>query len=82
MLKRQRPLNRRSVGTVLLCVSSDSLDGTSIWLGLFLLGFVAHQLFVTTFFAQQNNAALADEAEEYFVTAEITEVPYVAPGAP
>lgn len=55
---------------------------TSIWLGLFLLGFVAHQLFVTTFFAQQNNAALADEAEEYFVTAEITEVPYVAPGAP
>jgi sortase A len=55
---------------------------TSIWLGLFLLGFVAHQLFVTTFFAQQNNAVLEVEAEEYFVTAEITEVPYVAPGAP
>lgn len=55
---------------------------TSIWLGLFLLGFVAHQLFVTTFFAQQNNAALEVEAKEYFESAEITEVAYVAPGAP
>lgn len=55
---------------------------TSVWLGLFLLGFVAHQLFVTTFFAQQNNAVLEVEAEEYFVTAEITEVPYVAPNTP
>ena len=55
---------------------------TSIWLGLFLLGFVAHQLFVTTFFAQQNNAALEVQAEEYFEEAEITEVPYATPGAP
>jgi LPXTG-site transpeptidase (sortase) family protein len=55
---------------------------TSVWLGLFLLGFVAHQLFVTTFLAQQNNAVLETEAEEYFVSAEITEVPYVAPDTP
>jgi len=55
---------------------------TSIWLGLFLLGFVAHQLFVTTFFAQQNNAVLEAQAEEYFEEAVITEVAYVAPGAP
>jgi len=39
---------------------------SSIWLGLFLLGFVAHQLFATTFFAQQNNAVLEAEAVEYF----------------
>jgi sortase A len=55
---------------------------TSVWLGLFLLGFVAHQLFVTTFLAQQNNAVLETEAEEYFVSAEITEVPYIAPSTP
>lgn len=53
---------------------------TSVWLGLFLLGFVAHQLFVTTFFAQQNNSVLEAEAEEYFSSAEIEEVPYVASG--
>ncbi len=55
------------------------LGWASIWLGLFLLGFVAHQLFVTTFFAQQNNVALIQEAETSFATVEITEIPYVAP---
>ena len=50
---------------------------TSVWLGLFLLGFVAHQLFVTTFFAQQNNSVLEAEAEDYFGSADIEEVPYV-----
>lgn len=55
---------------------------TSIWVGLFLLGFVAHQLFVTTFFAQQNNAVLEIEAEAHFLEAEITEVPYTPPGPP
>jgi sortase A len=50
---------------------------TSVWLGLFLLGFVAHQLFVTTFFAQQNNSVLEAEAEEYFSTTDIEEVPYI-----
>lgn len=49
---------------------------TSIGLGLFLLGFVGHQLFVTTWFAQQANQDLAAEAEVYFAEAEITEVPY------
>jgi len=51
-------------------------------LGLFLLGFVAHQLFVTTWFAQQNNTELAAEATSYFETAETTVVEYIAPGAP
>lgn len=51
---------------------------TSIWLGLFLLGFVAQQLFVTTYFAQQNNTVRIEEAVVGFETAEITEVPYYA----
>jgi sortase A len=55
---------------------------TSIWVGLFLLGFVAHQLFVTTYLAQQNNERLEAEVEKYFDTVEYTEVPYIAPGAP
>ena len=55
---------------------------TSIGLGLFLLGFVVHQLFITTWFAQQNNESLKVEAVEYFEEVTITEVEYVAPGAP
>jgi len=49
----------------------------SIGLGLFLLGFVLHQLFVTTFFAQQNNETLKVEVTEYFEEAAVTEVEYV-----
>lgn len=49
----------------------------SVGLGLFLLGFVVHQLFVTTFFAQQNNETLKVEAVQYFEEAAVTEVEYV-----
>ena len=52
---------------------------TSIVAGLLILGFVVQQLFVTTWFAQQHQDALAKEANEYFVEAEITEAEYVAP---
>ncbi|MGI9584419.1 MAG: class E sortase [Acidimicrobiia bacterium] len=52
---------------------------TSIGLGLFLLGFVVHQLYVTTWFAQQNNDTLETEAVEHFETATITEVEYIDP---
>jgi sortase A len=60
---------------------------TSIGLGLFILGFVAQQLFVTTYFAQQANNELTEQAVAGFGEAEITEVPYipptfVEPGAP
>jgi sortase A len=50
---------------------------TSIGFGLFLLGFIVHQLFITTWFAQQTNKELTAEAQAYFAAAEITEVPYV-----
>jgi sortase A len=53
-----------------------------IGLGMFLLGFVAHQLFVTTWLAQQNNVALAEDASDYFATANVTEVAYVEPEPP
>lgn len=55
---------------------------TFIGLGLFLLGFVAHQLFFTTWLAQQNNNELTAEAEAYFETAEVATVVYVEPGPP
>jgi sortase A len=55
---------------------------TSIGLGLFLVGFVLHQLFFTTYLAQQNNETLKVEAAEYFEAVTITEVPYISPGAP
>jgi sortase A len=50
---------------------------TSIGLGLFVLGFVGQQLFVTTYFAQQANVGLTADAQTYFEEVEITEVPYV-----
>lgn len=52
---------------------------TSIVIGVLILGFVVQQLFVTTWFAQQHQTALAEEAEEHFATAEISEVDYVPP---
>ena len=52
---------------------------TSIVLGMLVLGFVAQQLFVTTWFAQQNQVALSSEIENRFASAEISEVEYTAP---
>ncbi|MEA2024175.1 MAG: sortase [Actinomycetota bacterium] len=52
---------------------------TSIVVGVLILGFVAQQLFVTTWFAQQQQTALTEDVQEHFVTAEITEVEYVPP---
>lgn len=49
---------------------------TCIGLGLFLLGFVAHQLFFTTWLAQQNNTELAVAARSYFDATEAQAVPY------
>jgi sortase A len=54
---------------------------TSIVAGVLILGFVAQQLFVTTWFAQQNQDALVAEAEAHFADANITEVEYVSPSS-
>ena len=56
-----------------------TIGWTSVGLGLFLLGFVVHQLFITTYFAQQNNETLKVEAGQYFEGVTISEVEYVAP---
>lgn len=55
---------------------------TSITLGLLILGFVAHQLWVTTWFAEQHQGTLSKEREEYFEDAEVSEVEFTGPGAP
>ena len=47
---------------------------TLIYLGVFTLGFVGHQLFVTSWFAQQNQPELAAERVEQWKSTEITEV--------
>ncbi len=72
---------RRSVGSVIRRVVRG-IGWTFIGFGLFLLGFVAHQLFFTTWLAQQNNSELATEAVAYFADAEVATVTYVEPGAP
>ena len=67
---------------------------TFIYLGVLILGFVVHQLFVTDFFADRAQTALASEFEERIVaedptfavvdssTGEIVEVPEAAGGGP
>jgi sortase A len=70
------PTPKRSVFTRIV----RAVGWTSIGLGLFLLGFLFHQLFVTTFFAQRANVALEAEAVEYFEETEVIQVPYVPTG--
>ncbi len=48
-----------------------------IWLGALTLGFVAHQLWVTTWLAELNQGALDVEREAHFATAVISEVEYI-----
>jgi sortase A len=47
--------------------------------GLFLVGFVIHALFITTYFSQQNQTALGEERLENFRTAVIEEVEWTPP---
>jgi sortase A len=54
---------------------------TFIWLGLLTLGFVAHQLWITTFFAEQNQEALGEERIEYYAEAEIQQVALAPDGS-
>ena len=73
-----RPTPRRGLGARVV----RGIGWTSIGLGLFLLGFLVHQLFVTTYFAQRQNVGLQVEAAEYFESAEITQVEYPPPETP
>jgi sortase A len=51
---------------------------TFIYLGVLTLGFVVHQLFITTWFAQQQQSELAAERVEQWEETEISEVVVVA----
>lgn len=53
---------------------------TLIWLGALTLGFVAHQLWITSFFAERQQGQLAEQRIENFAATEITEQPYVPIG--
>lgn len=58
-----------------------NLGWTFIYLGVLTLGFVVHQLFVTTWFAEQQQSELAVERLEQWESTEISEV-VVVPAAP
>jgi len=75
--QRAEPQQPRGISVVMRAVRI--VGWTSIGLGLFILGFVAQQLFVTTYFAQQANNELTAEAEVRFDDVEVAEVEYVAP---
>jgi sortase A len=47
---------------------------TLVWLGVLTLGFVAHQLWITSWFAQQNQQELAQERVAQWAETSITEV--------
>ncbi len=51
-----------------------SAGWTLIYLGVLTLGFVVHQLYITTWFAQQNQPELAAERVEQWAATEISEV--------
>jgi sortase A len=72
----ERPASR-SIGILTRVVRV--VGWTSVVLGVLILGFVVQQLFVTTWFAQQHQTALAEEAEQHFITAEISETEYIPP---
>jgi sortase A len=46
---------------------------TLVWLGALTVGFVVHQLYITTWLAQQNQASLSEERAEYFAAARVTD---------
>lgn len=50
---------------------------TLIWLGALTLGFVAHQLWITSFFAERQQDQLAEQRIANFDRTEITELAYV-----
>lgn len=52
---------------------------TLVWLGVLTLGFVAHQLWVTNFFAARQQEALAAEREQVNALAEVGEEEYARP---
>ena len=54
---------------------------TSIWLGVLTLGFVVHQLWITTWLSQLNQNELTEERLDHFASVEITEV-VIEPPAP
>ncbi len=56
---------------------------TFIWLGVYLLGFVAYQLWFTNLLAARDQSALAAGLDEHFATVEVQQIEYIpAPPPP
>jgi sortase A len=66
------PLEVKSAGRIARVFSGAGW--ALVWLGLLTLGFVAHQLWVTTWFAEQGQGALSEERIGYFAAAEVDTV--------
>lgn len=66
-----------SVTTGLLTRIVRAVGWTLIWLGLLTLGFVAHQLWVTSWLSERNQAELSTQRVEYYETAEVEQVEFV-----
>ncbi len=73
-LRRNLVRSRAAGGTTALKVARG-LGWTFIWMGVFLLGFVVHQLFVTDFFAQRAQRGLEAELGDRIDIAPVA-VPY------
>lgn len=58
-----------------------NLGWTFIYLGVLMLGFVVHQLYITSWFAEQNQPELAAERIQQWETTEISEVVVIPDGA-
>lgn len=52
---------------------------TFIWLGVYLMGFVAYQLWYTNLLTARDQATLASGLDEHFETVEIEEIEYLPP---
>jgi sortase A len=58
-----------------------ALGWTLVWLGLLTLGFVVHQVWITSWFARQHQAVLATERLAYFADAEPVEAEVTVEGS-
>jgi len=72
---------RARSGTGIVVKTIRGIGWASLVVGLLILGFVAQQLFVTSWFADRNQVQLEEQAQEYFdaTAAGVEEVPYITP---
>jgi sortase A len=78
----REPSGSEEPGGKLAAAILRGIGWTFIWLGLLTVGFVAHQIYLTTWLAQQEQAELTTERLEYFEEAEVQRVIVDETGTP